>query len=83
MRCGQCPAACHFHTRSGDARYTLVHKLEPLWRTYQREVAPFAPLVRALGLVKASSFAGLQQWQALLHDVCNLRGRCTLACPTY
>lgn len=81
VRCGQCAKACHFHVTTGDAKYTPVHKLEPLRRAWLREASPFAPLLRALGLVKAPGIAQLHEWQELLYDSCTLCGRCTLACP--
>ena len=81
VRCGQCAQACHFHTTTGDAKYTPVHKLEPLRRAWLREASPFAPLVRAIGWVKAPGIDELHEWQELLYDSCNLCGRCTLACP--
>jgi Fe-S oxidoreductase len=81
VRCGACADACHFHVATGDARYTPVYKLEPLRRAYLREASPFAPLVRALGIVKKLDIAELEQWQELLYDSCNMCGRCTLACP--
>ncbi len=81
VRCGQCAKACHFHTTTGEAKYTPIYKLEPLRRAYLREASPFAPLVRALGWVRPPGIAELQQWQELLYDSCTLCGRCTLACP--
>ncbi len=81
VRCGLCAEACHFHVSTGDAKYTPVLKLDPFRRAYLREVSPFAPLVRALGLVKKPSIADLEHWQELLYDSCNMCGRCTLACP--
>jgi Fe-S oxidoreductase len=81
VRCGLCAQACHFYLATGDARYTPIHKLEPFRRAWQREASPFAPLVRALGLVKAPTLAELEQWQALIYDACTMCGRCTTACP--
>ena len=81
VRCGLCAQACHFYLATGDAKYTPIRKLELFRRTYLREASPFAPLVRALGLVKKPGIADLQQWQELLYDSCTLCGRCTLACP--
>lgn len=81
VRCGLCAQACHFYLATGDARYTPIRKLELFRRTYLREASPWAPLVRALGLVKKPGIADLQQWQALLYDSCTMCGRCTLACP--
>ena len=81
VHCGLCAAACHFHVTTGEAKYTPIYKLEPFRRAYRREASPFAPLVRALGLVKKPDIADLQHWQELLYDSCNMCGRCTLACP--
>jgi Fe-S oxidoreductase len=81
VRCGLCAEACHFHVATGDAKYTPIYKLEPFRRAYLREASPFAPLVRALGLVKKPDIDDLQQWQELLYDSCTMCGRCTLACP--
>ena len=81
VRCGLCARACHFYVSTGEARYTPIHKLEPLRRAYFREASPFAPLVRALGLVRKPGIVDLEQWQELLYDSCTMCGRCTLACP--
>ena len=81
VRCGLCAEACHFYVSTGDAKYTPIHKLEPLRRAYFREASPFAPLVRALGLVKKPSIVDLQRWEELLYDSCTMCGRCTLVCP--
>jgi Fe-S oxidoreductase len=81
VRCGVCAEACHFYQATGDAKYTPALKLEPLRRAYFREISPFAPLIRGLGLVKPLKVEELQQWQELVYDSCNMCGRCTLACP--
>lgn len=81
VHCGLCADACHFYLATGDAKYTPIHKLNLLRRAYQREAGPFAPVVRALGLVKKPSITDLQHWQELLYDSCNMCGRCTLVCP--
>lgn len=81
VRCGLCADACHFYVSTGDPKYTPIHKLEPFRRAYLREASPFAPLVRALGLVRKPGIADLEQWQELLYDSCTMCGRCTLACP--
>jgi Fe-S oxidoreductase len=81
VHCGLCAQACQFYLVTGDAKYTPVHKLEPFRRTYLRQTSVLAPLVRALGLVKAPAIDELQDWQELLYDSCNMCGRCTLACP--
>lgn len=81
VRCGLCADACHFHVATGEAKYTPIRKLEPLRRAYLREASAFAPLVRALGLVRRTTIDELQEWQELLYDSCNMCGRCTMVCP--
>lgn len=81
VRCGMCAEACHFHVTTGEAKYTPAYKLEPFRRAYFREASPFAPIVRALGLVKKLGIDELQQWQELIYDSCTMCGRCTLVCP--
>ncbi len=81
VRCGLCADACHFYLTTGDPKYTPVHKLEPLRRAYLREVGPWAPVVRALGLVRKLGIDELHQWQELLFDSCTMCGRCTMVCP--
>ena len=81
VRCGLCADACHFHASTHDPKYTPIRKLEPFRRAYFREASPFAPVIRALGLVKKPSIDDLQQWQELLYDSCTMCGRCTTVCP--
>ena len=81
VHCGACADACPFHIATREAKYTPIHKLEPFRRAYLREASAWAPLIRALGLVKAPTVADLAQWQELLYDSCTMCGRCTLACP--
>ncbi len=81
VRCGMCAEACHFFVATGEAKYTPVYKLAPFHRAYVREAGPFAPLVRALGLVKKLTIGELEQWQELIYDSCTMCGRCTLVCP--
>lgn len=81
VHCGMCAEACHFHVTTGDPKYTPAYKLQPFRRAYLREASPFAPVVRALGLVKPLGVRELEQWQALIYDSCTMCGRCTLVCP--
>jgi Fe-S oxidoreductase len=81
VHCGLCADACHFYLTTGDPKYTPIRKLEPLRRAYLRQASPWAPLVRALGLVKKTSIDELHQWQELLYDSCTMCGRCTTVCP--
>ena len=81
MHCGLCAEACHFQVTTGDPKYTPILKLEPFRRAYFREAGPFAPVVRALNLVKKPDIKDLQEWQELLYDSCTMCGRCTLVCP--
>jgi Fe-S oxidoreductase len=81
VRCGLCAEACHFYRATGDAKYTPIRKLEPFRRAYFREAGRFAPIVRALNLVRKPTLSELEQWQELLYDSCTMCGRCTLVCP--
>jgi Fe-S oxidoreductase len=81
VNCGLCARACHFHLASGDPKHTPTYKLEPFRRAYLREASAFAPLIRALGLVKKPTVDDLQQWQELIYDSCSMCGRCTTVCP--
>jgi Fe-S oxidoreductase len=81
VRCGLCAEACQFYVTTRDPKYTPVLKLDPFRRAYLREASAFAPLVRALGLVKKPTIGDLQQWQELIYDSCNMCGRCTTVCP--
>jgi len=81
VRCGMCAEACHFYVATGEAKYTPVYKLEPFRQAYFREVGPFAPLIRWLGLARPVTIGELQNWQELLFDSCTMCGRCTLVCP--
>jgi Fe-S oxidoreductase len=81
VRCGLCAEACHFYIGTGDPKYTPVWKLEPFRRAYFREVGPFAPLVRALGLRRKLTVEELESWQELIYDSCTMCGRCTVVCP--
>jgi Fe-S oxidoreductase len=81
VRCGMCAEACHFYQATGEAKYTPVYKLEPFRQAYFREAGPFAPIVRALGLVRKVTIDELQQWQQLIYDSCTMCGRCTMVCP--
>jgi Fe-S oxidoreductase len=81
VRCGMCAEACHFYAATQEPKHTPVYKLELFRRAYFREASPFAPVVRALGLVKKPSIAELESWQELIYDSCTMCGRCTLVCP--
>lgn len=81
VRCGLCAEACHFYVATGDAKYTPIHKLEPLKRAYRDEVGTFAPLRRLLGLAKPVELAELKEWEELIYDSCTMCGRCTQICP--
>ncbi len=81
VRCGMCAEACHFYAASHEPKHTPVYKLELFRRAYFREASPFAPAVRALGLVRKPSVAELERWQELIYDSCTMCGRCTLVCP--
>ncbi|MEZ5652339.1 MAG: (Fe-S)-binding protein [Burkholderiaceae bacterium] len=81
VRCGMCAEACPFYVATGEAKYTPVYKLEPFRAAYRRELGPFAPVLRALGLGAKVTVEQLERWQALLYDSCTMCGRCTMVCP--
>ena len=81
VRCGLCAEACHFYLQTGEAKYTPIHKLKPFEQAYNREVGPFAPLFRWLGLSRKVTIEELEEWECLIYNSCTLCGRCTLICP--
>ncbi|MCJ2184531.1 (Fe-S)-binding protein [Novosphingobium sp. 1949] len=81
LHCGQCAEACQFYVETGDPKYTPIWKIEPFKQAYSREMGPFAPLFRLLGLTPKVSLGELERWQDLLYDSCNMCGRCSLVCP--
>ena len=81
LHCGMCADACHFHVRTGDARYTPIWKIELFKRTYKRQVGPFAFFYRLLGLKRKVTIEDLEEWQHLIYDSCTVCGRCSLVCP--
>ncbi|MCP5265426.1 MAG: (Fe-S)-binding protein [Burkholderiaceae bacterium] len=81
VRCGMCAEACHFYVATGEAKYTPAYKLKPFRRAYWREASAFAPVIRALGLVRKLDVDELQRWQELIYDSCTMCGRCTMVCP--
>ena len=81
VRCGMCAEACHFYLATGEAKYTPVYKLEPFRQAYKREMGPFAPFYRMLGLTPKVTVEELESWQELIYDSCTMCGRCTMVCP--
>lgn len=81
VHCGLCAQACHFFITTQDPQYTPIRKLEPFRKAYQREVGPFAPIFRMLGIGGKPTIEELQDWEHLIYDSCTLCGRCTTICP--
>lgn len=81
IHCGMCAEACHFYQVTEDPKYTPIHKIEPFKQAYDREMGPFAPFMRALGLRRKVTLDELKEWESLIYDSCTLCGRCTMACP--
>jgi Fe-S oxidoreductase len=79
IHCGMCAEACHFYVATGDARYTPIHKLDPLRRWYLRELAPMGWLRRLV--MRDLTAQDLEQWQELVFDSCTQCGRCDMICP--
>lgn len=81
VHCGLCAEACLFYTETGEAKYTPIHKLEPLKRLWKQEFTLFGRLLKTLGVVKPLSDEDLAAWEELVYDSCTLCGRCTMVCP--
>jgi Fe-S oxidoreductase len=81
VHCGLCAEACLFYTETGDAKYTPIHKLEPLRRIWQQEYTLTGKLAKLLGLSKAVTDEELAEWEPLVYDSCTLCGRCSMVCP--
>lgn len=81
VHCGLCAEACLFYTESGDAKFTPIHKLEPMRRAWQAEYTLLGRIGSVLGLVKPVTDAELEAWSPLVYDSCTLCGRCAMACP--
>jgi len=81
VHCGMCADACLFYTETRDAKYTPIHKLEPLRRLWKQEYTLLGRLGKLVGLCKPVSDSELEQWSELVYDSCSLCGRCSLACP--
>ncbi|MBL8492064.1 MAG: (Fe-S)-binding protein [Rhodocyclaceae bacterium] len=81
VHCGLCAEACLFYTETGDPKYTPIHKLEPLRRTWQREYTLLGKIGGLLGLIKPVTDEELAEWGPLVYDSCTLCGRCSMVCP--
>jgi Fe-S oxidoreductase len=81
VHCGVCAEACLFYTETGDARYTPIHKLEPLRRLWWQEFTLLGRVAKALRLTTPVSDAELAEWSPLVYDACTLCGRCSMVCP--
>jgi len=81
VHCGLCAEACLFYTETGEAKYTPIHKLEPLRRVWQQECTLLGSLGKLLGLSKPVTDEELAEWEPLVYDSCTLCGRCSMVCP--
>jgi len=81
VHCGLCAEACLFYTETGEAKYTPIHKLEPLHRIWQQEYTLTGKLAKLLGLSKSVTDEELAEWEPLVYDSCTLCGRCSMVCP--
>lgn len=81
VHCGLCAEACLFYTETGEAKYTPIHKVEPLKKLWKQEFTLFGRLLKAIGVVKPFSDEDLAEWEELVYDSCTLCGRCTMVCP--
>ncbi|MEN8107243.1 MAG: (Fe-S)-binding protein [Pseudomonadota bacterium] len=81
VHCGMCAESCLFFTETRDPKYTPVHKLEPLRKTWWQEYTFLGRISKALGLSKPVTDEELTQWETLVYDSCTLCGRCSMVCP--
>ena len=81
VRCGICAEACLFYTETGDARYTPIHKVEPLRKLWKREYTFWGKLAAGMGLGEKLAEADLADWEELVYDGCSMCGRCSMVCP--
>lgn len=81
VHCGLCADACLFYTETGDAKYTPIHKLEPLRRVWKQEYTLLGKLGAIVGLGKEVTDAELKEWAPLVYDSCSMCGRCSMVCP--
>ena len=81
VHCGLCAEACLFYTETGEAKYTPIHKLEPLRRVWRQEFTLLGKLGKLLGLSQPVTDAELAEWEPLVYDSCTLCGRCAMVCP--
>jgi len=81
VNCGVCAEACLFFTETREAKYTPIHKVEPLRKVWKQEYTFWGKLGKALGLSKPLTDEELAQWETLVYDGCTLCGRCSMVCP--
>jgi Fe-S oxidoreductase len=81
VHCGLCADACLFYTETGDAKYTPIHKLEPMRRLWQQENTFWGRLATRLGFLKPLEESDFVDWEELVYDSCTLCGRCSMVCP--
>jgi len=81
VHCGLCAESCLFYRETGDPKYTPIHKLEPLRRTWFQEYTLVGRLARLVGLSAPVTDDELAEWSPLVYDSCTMCGRCSMACP--
>jgi len=81
VHCGLCAEACLFYTETGDARYTPIHKVEPMRRLWHRENTFAGKLAKIFGFERDLTAEDFADWQELTYDSCTLCGRCSMVCP--
>lgn len=81
VHCGLCADACLFYNETGEAKYTPIHKLEPLRRVWKQEYTLLGKLGKMLGLSRPVTDAELTEWEPLVYDSCTMCGRCSMVCP--
>jgi Fe-S oxidoreductase len=81
VHCGLCAEACLFYTETGNARYTPIHKLEPMRRLWEQEYTFWGKLGKKLGFYQPLTEQDFADWEELTYDSCTLCGRCSMVCP--
>jgi len=79
--CGICASACIFYTETGDAKYTPIHRVEPMRRIWEQEYTVVGKLKKLIGLAKEVTEQDLKDNVEMVFESCTTCGRCSMICP--
>lgn len=79
--CGICASACIFYTETGDAKYTPIHRVEPMRRIWEQEYTVVGKLKKLIGLAQEVTERDLKDNVELAFESCTTCGRCSMICP--